>query len=244
MIGGFIITGNAPKAVVLRGLGPSLVSGGLPAASLLKDPMLELRGASGALITSNDNWKESPQRSQIEGTVFQPTDDRESVIVATLPPATYTVILEGVGQTSGIGLIEIYDNNQATDSALANISTRGFVQTGNEVMIGGFILGGNNNETRIAVRALGPSLGNYGLANVLADPTLELHNANGTIMVSNDDWQSDPVSAAQLTANGLALPNAKESGIFTSLAPGQFTAIVAGKNGGVGIALVEIYNLK
>jgi hypothetical protein len=244
LIGGFIITGNAPKAVVLRGLGPSLVSGGLPATSLLKDPLLELRGASGALITSNDNWKDSPQRAQIEGTVFQPTDDRESVILATLPPATYTVILKGVGQTTGIGLIEIYDNNQAADSALANISTRGFVQTGNEVMIGGFILGGNNNQTRIAVRALGPSLGNYGLANVLADPTLELHNANGTIMVSNDDWQSDPVSAAQLTANGLALPNAKESGIFTSLAPGQFTAIVAGKNGGVGIALVEIYNLK
>jgi hypothetical protein len=116
MIGGFIITGNVPKTVILRGLGPSLISGGLPAASLLKDPLLELRGASGALITSNDNWKDSPQRSQIEGTVFQPSDDRESVIVVTLPPSTYTVILEGVGQTSGIGLIEVYDNNQATKS--------------------------------------------------------------------------------------------------------------------------------
>jgi hypothetical protein len=131
------------------------------------------------------------------------------------------------------------------DSALANISTRGFVKTGDEVMIGGFVLGGNNNPTRIAVRALGPSLSNFGLVNVLADPTLELHNANGTIMISNDDWLSDPVSAAQLTANGLALPDPKESGIFTALAPpGQFTAIVAGKNGGIGIALVEIYNLK
>jgi hypothetical protein len=112
-------------------------------------------------------------------------------------------------------------------------------------MIGGFTLGGNNNPARIAVRALGPSLANSGLSNVLADPTLELHNANGTIMASNDDWQSDPVSAAQLSANGLALPNPKESGIFTSLAPpGQFTAIVAGKNGGIGIGLVEIYNLR
>jgi hypothetical protein len=128
---------------------------------------------------------------------------------------------------------------------LANISTRGFVDTGNNVMIGGFTLGGNNNATRIAVRALGPSLSGSGLSNVLADPTIELHNANGTIMVSNDDWQSDPVSAAQLTANGLALPNPKESGIFTSLAPpGQFTAILAGKNGGIGIGLVEIYNLR
>jgi hypothetical protein len=210
----------------------------------LKDPVLELRGASGALITSNDNWKESPQRSQIEGTIFQPTDDRESVILATLPPANYTVILKGVGQTAGIGLIEIYDNNQAADSALANISTRGFVQTGNEVMIGGFILGGNNNPTRVAVRALGPSLSAFGLANVLADPTLELHNANGTTLISNDDWQSDSTSAGQLSANGLGLPDPKESGIFTSLAPGQFTAIVAGKNGSIGIALVEIYNLK
>jgi hypothetical protein len=244
MIGGFIITGNTAKAVALRGIGPSLVGSGIPAASVLNDPVLELHGASGALITSNDNWKESPQRAQIEGTVFQPTDDRESVILATLPPAAYTVILKGVGGTKGIGLVEIYDNNQAADSELANISTRGFVQTSNEVMIGGFVLGGNN-PTNIAVRALGPSLTNSGLSNVLADPTLELHNANGTIMVSNDDWQSDPASAAQLTAHGLALPNPKESGIFTSLAPpGQFTAIVAGKNGGIGIALVEIYNVK
>jgi len=245
MIGGFIITGNVTKQVVLRGLGPSLTSSGLPAASLLNDPVLELRGASGALIVSNDNWKDSPQKSQIEGTVFQPTDDRESVIVATLPPATYTVILKGVNQTSGVGLVEVYDNNQAVDSELANISTRGFVQTGNEVMIGGFTLGGSNTPTDIAVRARGPSLTGDGLSNVLADPTLELHNADGTIMISNDDWQSDPVSAANLTAHGLALPDPKESGIFTALAPpGQFTAIVAGKNGGIGIALVEIYNVK
>jgi hypothetical protein len=245
MIGGFIITGNVTKQVVLRGLGPSLTSSGLSAASLLNDPVLELRGASGALIVSNDNWKDSPQKNQIEGTVFEPTDDRESVIVATLPPATYTVILKGVNQTSGVGLVEVYDNNQAVDSELANISTRGFVQTGNEVMIGGFTLGGSNTPTDIAVRARGPSLSGDGLSNVLADPTLELHNADGTIMISNDDWQSDPVSAANLTAHGLALPNPKESGIFTSLAPpGQFTAIVAGKNGGIGIALVEIYNVK
>ncbi len=112
-------------------------------------------------------------------------------------------------------------------------------------MIGGFTLGGNNNPTNIAVRALGPSLANSGLSNVLADPMLELHNANGTIMVSNDDWQSDSASAAQLTANGLALPDPKESGIFTSLAPpGQFTAVVTGKNGGIGLALVEIYDIR
>jgi hypothetical protein len=245
MIGGFIITGNVPKPVVLRGMGPSLANAGIAASRVLNDPVLELHGSSGALITSNDNWKDSPQKDQIQGTVFQPTDDRESVILATLPPAAYTVILKGAGDTTGIGLVEVYDNNAAVDSELANISTRGFVLTGDSVMIGGFTLGGNNNPTNIAVRALGPSLTRFGLSNVLADPTLALHNANGTVMVSNDDWQSDPVSAAQLTANGLALPDPKESGIFTSLAPpGQFTAIVTGKDGGIGIALVEIYNVK
>ena len=245
MVGGFIITGNTVKPVVLRGLGASLVSSGIPAASVLNDPVLELHGPDGTLIINNDNWKDSPQRSEIEGTIFQPTDDREAVIVASLSPGNYTALLRGTGQTTGIGLVEVYDNNQAVDSALANISTRGYVRTGNEVMIGGFTLGGNSSPTRIAVRALGPSLTSYGLSDVLADPTLELHNANGTIMVSNDDWQSDPVSATALTTNGLALPNPKESGIFASLAPpGQFTAIVAGKNGGIGIALVEIYNLK
>ena len=244
MIGGFIIRGNAAKPVILRGLGPSLQPSFLGVVTLLSDPYLELRGPNGTLIAANDNWKESPQRSQIEGTMFEPDDDRESVIVATLAPGAYTAVLSGVGQTTGIGLVEAYDNGPAIDSDLANISTRGFVQTGNNVMIGGFMLGGNNNPTRIAVRGLGPSLSQFGLAEVLADPTLEMHDANGSIMISNDNWADDPASAAQLTANGLALSNALESGIFTSLPPGDFTVILAGKNGGIGIGLVEIYNLQ
>jgi hypothetical protein len=245
MIGGFIIRGITPKQVVLRGIGPSLVNFGIPAPSVLNDPVIELHGSNGALIVANDNWKDSPQRPLIEGGPFQPTDDRESVILATLPPAAYTVILKGANNTTGVGLVEIYDNNQAVDSDLANISTRGFVQLNDNVMIGGFTLGASSNPTRIVVRALGPSLAAVGLNNVLADPTLELHNANGTIMVSNDDWQSDPTSAALLTSNGLAPSDPKESGIFTALAPpGQFTAVVAGKNGTIGIALVEIYNVR
>ena len=236
--------GNASKPVVLRGLGPSLVNFGVPATTVLSDPILELHGPDGAVITTNDNWKEGPQRSQIEGTIYQPTDDRESVLMATLPPGNYTVILKGSGQTTGVGLVEIYDNSQATPSVLANISTRGVVQTGDGVMIGGFTLGGNPTSTRVAVRGLGPSLAQYGLSNLLADPTLELHNANGTIMLANDNWTDDPIAAAQLLANGLALQNAKESGIFTTLPPGQFTAILAGKDGGFGIGLVEIYTLR
>jgi uncharacterized repeat protein (TIGR01451 family) len=241
MIGGFIITGNVPKAVVLRGLGPSLSRFGL--TDLLQDPVLELRGASGNIIFQNDNWKDT-QRNQIEGTPFQPTDDRESVIVTTLPPAAYTMILAGKNQSTGIGAVEVYDNNSAVDSQLGNLSTRGFVQTQDKVMIGGFTLGVTNNPARIAVRGLGPSLAQSGLSNVLVDPTLELRDANGALLIANDDWQSDPVSAGQLTANGLALPNPKEAGIFTLLPGGQFTAVLAGKNGGVGIGLVEIYNLR
>jgi hypothetical protein len=195
------------------------------------------------LIAANDNWKDT-QRTQIEGTLFEPTDDRESVIVATLPPGAYTAILTGVGQTTGVGLIEVYDNDASADSSLANISTRGFVQTNTDVMIGGFTLGGDPRDTQIAVRGIGPSLTDSGLGQVLQDPTIDLHDANGTVMISNDNWLDDPVSAAALTANGLALKDPNESGIFTMLPPGQFTVILAGKNGGVGIGLVEIYNLK
>lgn len=239
-IGGFIITGNASKKIVVRGLGPSLSRFNL--SGLLLDPVLELRQANGSLILRTDNWKDN-QRAQIEGSIYQPTDDRESVIVATLQPAAYTATLSGSGQTAGIGTVEIYDNDQEADSQLANISTRGFAQTGDSVMIGGFMLGLGSSNVRVAVRGLGPSLSQFGLSNLLADPTLELHDSNGATLASNDDWQSDLVSAAALTANGLALPNSKESGIFTSLPPGAFTAILAGKNGGVGIGLVEIYNL-
>ena len=243
MIGGFIITGSAPKPVILRGMGPSLVSSGLAANLLLADPVVELYGASG-LIDQNDNWKDSPQRSQFEGTAFQPPDDREAVIVATLPPGPYTLVLSGKNQTAGIGLVEIYDRNQLINSQLANISTRAFVQTQENVVIAGFMLGNNPNPSRIAVRGLGPSLASFGITNALADPTLVLRNANGTITISNDNWIDDPVSAAQLFANGLAPQNGLESGIFTTLGPGQYTAILAGKNGGIGVGLVEVYNLR
>jgi uncharacterized repeat protein (TIGR01451 family) len=243
VIGGFIITGNNPKPVVLRGLGPSLASFSI--TDFLQDPVLELRDNSGALLARNDNWKDT-QRSQIEGTVYQPSDDRESVIVTTLAPGAYTAILSGKNQTSGIGIFEVYDNNQAVNSLLANMSTRGFVQTGTKVMIGGFVLGGTdpNGFTRVAIRGLGPSLSRFGLSNLLADPVLGLYNANGALFASNNDWQDDPVSAAKLTANGLAPSDQKESGIFISLPPGQYTAILSGVNDTSGLGLVEIYNLR
>jgi hypothetical protein len=167
------------------------------------------------------------------------------VIVATLVPDAYTALLTGKGGATGVGTIEVYDADVAADSELANISTRGFVQTGNDVMIAGFSLGGPTSAANIAVRALGPSLSSAGLSNVMPDPTLELRDSNGTLLVSNDNWQDNPVSAARLSANGLALPNPKESGIFMTLsAPGQYTAIVVDKTGVNGIAIVECYNIK
>ena len=241
MIAGFIITGNSSKAVALRGMGPFLAAFGI--TDFLVDPILELRGSNGSVILRNDNWKDD-QRSQIEGGPFQPGDDRESVILASLQPAAYTAILTGKNNTTGVGLVEVYDNNQGSEARLANISTRGFVRAGNTVMIGGFILGGTPNNTRVALRGVGPSLSQFGLNPVLADPTLELKNANGTTLVSNDNWTDDAASAALLTANGLGLQDPKEAGIFTSLPPGAFTVILAGKNSSIGIGLIEVYNLK
>jgi hypothetical protein len=242
MIGGFIITGNTPKRVLMRALGPSLAKFGI--TNFVSDPFLQLRSQSGALLQQNDNWKDS-QQAEIEATGLAPSDDREAVIIATLTPGQYTGLMTNKLGVPGIGTFEVYDLNFSADSTLANISTRGVVLTGNNVMIAGFTLGNSGNPTNLAVRARGPSLSNFFGNNVLADPTLELRDANGTLIKANDNWQDDPVSAALLTANGLALPDPKESGIFASLLPpGAYTAIVAGKNNGTGIGLVEIYNLR
>ena len=161
-----------------------------------------------------------------------------------LSPGAYTAIFTGRNQTIGVGLVEIYDINAGADAQLGNISTRGLVQTGSNVMIGGFILGGATGNARVAIRGLGPSLSQSGLSNVLADPTLQLHDGNGTTLVSNDNWLDDPTSAAQLSAHSLALQNNLESGIFITLPPGVFTAILAGNNDGIGVGLVEVYNLQ
>jgi|GEM_PF-837045 len=241
LIGGFIVTGSALKNVAVRGVGPSLGQFGIP--DVLADPTLQLRDNSGALVMQNDNWQDDPsQASQLTALGLALQDPNESGIVASLSPSAYTAILAGKNGGTGVGLVEIYDTNPGVDSQLANLSTRGFVLTGSNVMIGGFILAGDNN-TNVAVRGIGPSLGQLGLSPVLADPTLELYDGNGALLVSNDNWQDDPISAFQLFSRGLALHDPNESGIYASLPPGAFTAILAGKNGGTGIGLVEIYDL-
>jgi hypothetical protein len=241
MIGGFIITGNAPKKIAIRGMGPVLASSGI--TDFLADPFLELRSSGGALLQFNDNWKDT-QQAEIESIGLAPDDNREAVIVTTLTPGSYTALLTGNGGTTGVGLVEIYDVNPGSASQLGNISTRGYVQGGNNVLIAGFILGASTGNDRLAIRGIGPSLSQFGLNPVLADPTLELHDSNGATLITNDDWESDPVSAANLILFNLAPSNPKESGIFTSLPPGTFTAILAGKDGGIGIGLIEVYNLK
>jgi hypothetical protein len=241
MIGGVIIRGNASKPVVFRALGPSLTSSQVPASDVLADPVLSLHGPNGELITRNDNWKDD-QRPLIEGTIYQPTDDRESVIVATLPPASYTAIVMGKDRTTGIGVVEVYDNDPMVDSALANISTRGFVVNGDDTIIGGFILGEpNEGPRRLVVRALGPSLATFGIANVLQDPVLELRDQHGAVILANDDWQQS--QQPEITASGLAPSDTRESAIAATLPMGRYFAIVQGKQGATGVAIVEIYSL-
>ena len=239
LIAGTIITGNEPKRVMIRAIGPSLTDEGI--ADALQDPVLQLYGANGALITENDNWKDS-QQAEIEATPLEPTDDRESAIIATLDPNAYTAVVTGRNGTSGVALAEIYDLNRAADSRLANISTRGRVGTGESVIIGGFMLGGSSEDGSVTVRGLGPSLATAGIANTLADPTLELRDANGTLVLANDNWQDDPAQAAEISATGIPPQNALESAITATLPPGDYTAILAGNNGTSGVGLVEIYD--
>lgn len=238
MIGGFIITGMESKKLIVRAIGPSLEQFGIN--NFLADPVLELHGADGSLITANDNWKDT-QQAEIEASGLAPQNDLESAIIATLSPANYTAIVSGKNAMTGVGLVEAYDLDSAADSQLANISTRGFVQTGDNVMIGGFILGGGTGASTVVVRALGPSLSQFGIANPLADPTLELHDGNGLLIQSNDNWKE--TQQAEIEAAGLAPSNDRESAIVANLSPGAYTAIVAGKDGGIGVGLVEVYNL-
>jgi len=240
VIGGFIITGNAPRKMIIRAIGPSLVASGI--TDPLADPTLELHASGGSLIMANDNWRDT-QQAEIEATGIPPQNDLESAIVLTLPPGSYTAIIRGRDQGIGVALLEIYDLDPSIDSKVANISTRAFVRTGDNVLIGGFMLGGGSDQ-RVIVRAIGPSLARAGLNNLLADPTLELRDTNGVLLSSNDDWKVPDAPAHEIKIAGLAPTDDRESALIATLAPGPYTAIVAGKNGGIGIGLVEIYNLQ
>ncbi len=237
-IGGFIITGTTTKHVLIRAIGPSLAGSGVP--NVLADPTLELNGPGSFVTITNNDWRDDPtQEALIEATGIPPTNDLESAIEARLAPGSYTAIVRGNGNTSGVGLVEVYDLNSETDSKLANISTRAFVSTGDNIVIAGFMLGGDSGDDRIVVRGIGPSLS---VPGPLANPTLELRNSNGALLLANNDWQDDPAQAAELTAADLAPTNSLESGIAMTLPPGLYTALLAGVNNGTGIGLVEVYD--
>jgi hypothetical protein len=242
LIGGFIIQGPNPKTLMLRAIGPSL-----PLAGVLQDPYLELHDGTGAIIATNDNWKttnvggvlSSSQLMDIIASTIPPSQNMESAIIATLNPGAYTAVVRGATNDTGIAVVEGYDLDPDPVSKLANISTRGYILTGDNVMIGGFIFGGGPGATKVVVRGIGPSLGAFGVTNFLMDPILELRDGNGAAVASNDDWKTDQ---AAIQATGLQPSNDAESAILaTNLTAGAYTAILRGKNSGFGIGVLEVY---
>lgn len=253
MIAGFIVQGNSPKRVIIRAAGPSLTQFGVPNA--LVNPRLELHDGSGT-IGMNDDWQTtqiggiitSDQVAEIQSSGLAPSDPTESALIATLAPGSYTAIVQGVNGGTGVGIVEVYDLGLTSTSLLANISTRGFVQAGDNAMIGGFIV--VTQPTRIIIRAIGPSLSQFGVPDALVNPQLELHDASGTIG-QNDDWQTTQIGGiiatdqvAEIQASQLAPTNPAESAIIATLQPGNYTAIVRGVNNTTGNALVEVYALQ
>jgi hypothetical protein len=237
-IAGFILTGNTGKLVVVRGLGPSLGAVGVQGA--LSDPLLELYDASGNLLATNDDWQQT-QAQALRDANLAPSNDLEAAILFTLAPGAYTTILRGNGNATGIGLVEVYDLQTSATSKLGNLSTRGLVGSAQNVMIGGTIVTGSD-AARVLFRALGPSLGAVGIQNPISDPQLDLFDANGSKISSNNNWKDSQQAA--ISSAGLAPSSDLESAILADLAPGNYTAVVSGVNGASGIALVEAYHLQ
>ncbi|MDQ3414451.1 MAG: putative Ig domain-containing protein, partial [Verrucomicrobiota bacterium] len=244
MIAGLIVSGQASKMVVIRGIGPSLTEKGVIGA--IADPTLSLMDANGTQLSSNDDYAGLPAEDQ--GTLvannLTPTDSREAALVATLPTGNYTAILRG--KTNGFGLVEVYDITASRLSRFVNISTRAQVEAGdNGALIGGFIVQAPDNEVGTAqtvlIRAIGPSLSGAGIVGALADPTIDLYRGSELIL-SNDNWKSD--NEAAIEATGLQPTNVKEAAILTTLEPGSYTAVIRGKNDTTGIALVEVYQMQ
>lgn len=236
VIGGFIIKGGG-KRILIRGLGPSLTALGVPGA--LADPVLDMYDGTGALIASNTKWRSSSE-IEIQQSGLAPSNDNESAIITSLPEGAYTVVLQGANGTTGAALMEIFELNPQESSKIVNLSTRAYVETGDNVMIGGFIIGGNQ-PTSVIIRAIGPSLLQYGISDALLDPMLELHDNNGSLIFQNDNWRTD--QAQQILASGLAPSDDRESAIIATLPAGSYTVIVRGAAGSAGSALVEVYSV-
>jgi hypothetical protein len=243
MIAGFIVGGSGSDQVLMRALGPSLSSNGQPVNGRLADPTLELHDGKGAVLFYDDNWRDT-QEADIQATNLAPSNDLESAILSSLASGAYTAVMRGKNDTTGIGLVEAYDLTKQSTVQLLNISTRGFVETGDNAMIGGFITGPSDRTvTAVVIRALGPSLANSNVPTPLQDPTLELHDADGNVIASNDNWETD-ANAPQVVGSGLAPSDPRESALYRIIGVSPFTAIVRGNNNTTGNALVEVYNLQ
>ena len=240
MIGGFIISGSTAKKVLITAKGPALAQAGVP--SVLNDPNLTLHNASGQPILSNDNWGTAANAAEIQAHSARPRHAQEAAILTTLNPGAYTAIVRGAGATTGNALVEVYDLEASnTASRLVNISTRGWVGTGDSVMIGGFIISGSTAK-KVLITAKGPALTQAGVPSVLNDPNLTLYNASGQPILSNDNWGT-AANAAEIQAHSARPRYAQEAAILTTLNPGAYTAIVRGA-GTTGNALVEVYELQ
>jgi hypothetical protein len=242
LIGGMIATGTAGKRVILRAIGPSLT--GLGISGALENPTLELFQGS-TLLMSNDDWQNSSQQAEIAASGFAPSNTLESAIIWTLTPGQgYTAIVRGANGTTGVGVVEAYDLDHSPESKLGNISTRGFVDVDENVMIAGLIVGpGNGTSATILARALGPTLGDLGVSGVVADPTLDLVNSSGTVIRSSNNWQDDSSQRALIEAAGLAPGHLEEAALVETVPPGAYTAIVRGNNRTNGVGLVEAYHI-
>ncbi len=238
-IAGFIVSGTASKDLVVRALGPSLAQFGVP--GVLADPALEIHDQSGAIIATNHSWQET-QKAAIEASGLAPQNDVEAAIRITLQPGTYTAVMSSETGANGVGLVELYDLNAGPNSKLANISTRGFVGNADDVLIGGFIIGGATGCSKVVTRALGPSLVGQGVKGALADPILELHDANGALISTNDSWEES--QALDLGAAGLAPTDAREAASIGWLTTGAYTVIVRGNSGATGVGLIEAYGVQ
>jgi arylsulfate sulfotransferase len=242
LINGFVVSGPDPKTVVVRALGPSLSSFGL--SNVLADPVLTVYNSSGAVVASNDDWQRDIGRTFIAQNGLAPSDPSEAAaLVANLSPGAYTVVVTGKNSTEGISLAEVYEIPQpGINSKLTNVSGRSFVGTGDNALISGFVVGDVGNAT-VVVRALGRSLASFGVSDPLTDPVLTIYDSKGSLIASNDNWQSDPNNVLLLPKNGLAPPNPFDSAVVLHLPAGAYTAIVRGANGATGNALVEVYHL-
>ena len=233
LIGGFIVTGDQPRRLIARAIGPSLGFAGT-----LADPQLALYNAAGELLASNNNWQEAPNRQEIVDSTVAPSHQAESAILGSLAPGAYTAIVSGVNDGTGIALVELYDLDRPSGSKLGNISSRGVVQTGDDVMIGGFIVRGPDQQ-RVIIRAIGPSLP---VAGALADPTLEVYDSNGLLRDNNNDWRKGDEGG--VIATTIPPTNDLESATVLFLSPGAYTAIVRGVGDTTGVGLVEVYALE